>query len=265
MDKVSDVSNYVSQQSVPVNATEQLPLMHSCECYDSRSIIMSGQLEVRMCKALEEELLYFFYGKPSYPVGEKVKGNRTDIEYCPVCFIVPMNKVVIYKAYPFDTGAFKANKYDAFTHRSMTLDNFELTNSCEGVQQYVKVFFGDNEHYIHGNAIVHEIHDDPCVGALTRILNATGTFEIDERSHTVEIITRNNVSVKDSVECVIMPENLLRDPGIRKFLDQNGIKHIEYTVRRLTAPSRYNEVVFEKAMEYIRTQKGDASCLISIS
>lgn len=255
---MSAVSNYVSQQSVSVSATEQLPLMHSCECYNSRSIIRSGQLEARMCKVLKKDLLYFFYGKPSYPVGEKVKGNRTDIEYCPVCFIVPMNRVTIYKAYPFDTGAFDANKYDDFTHRSMTLDDFELTNSCDGVQQYVKVFFGDNEHYIHGNAILHEMHDDPCVDALTRILNATGAFEIDERSHTVEIITRKNVSVKDSVECVIMPENLLRDASIREFLDQNGIKHMEYTVRRLTAPSRYNEVVFEKAMEYIRMRKGDA-------
>ena len=249
---MSTVSNFVSRRFPIISASEQLPLMHSCECFDSRSIIASEQLEARMCRVFHKKMLYFFYGKPSYPVGEKVSGNRTDIEYCPVCFIVPLDKVKIYKAYPFDTGAFDANKYHDFTHRSMKLDDFELSNSCDGVQQYVKVFFGNNENYIHGSAIVRGPHEDPYVDALVRILNATGSFEVDERANTVEVISCDDVSVRDSVECVILPENLLRDVSIREFLDKNRIYHMEYTVRRLTAPSRYNEVVFEKAMEYIR-------------
>ena len=255
---MSAVRDYVSQQSVSINENDRLPLMHSCECFDSRLIIQSERLEARMCSVFEKNLLYFFYGKPSYPVGEKVEGNRTDIEYCPVCFIVPIDKVAIYEAYPFDTGAFKTKRYKKFMHRNMELSEFELVNSCEGIQEYVKAFFGDNENYIHGNAIVHVEPDDPYIAALIRLLNATGTHSIDERANTVEIITRENVSIKNAVECVIIPENLLRDTKIKNFLDQNGIRHIEYTVRRLTAPSRYNAVVFEKAMEYIRMRKGDA-------
>ena len=81
-----------------------LPLMHSCECFDARNILTAQELEARFCNVFKERLLYFYYGKPSYPVGEKVKAFRTDLEYLPVCFIVDLQKVLI------PAGITKANQ-----------------------------------------------------------------------------------------------------------------------------------------------------------
>lgn len=253
---MSIISNYISQHLVPINIAEQLPLMHSCECFDSRNIFESGQIEARSCKVFGEKLLYFFYGKPSYPVGEKIKENRTDIEYCPVCFIVSLDEIEIYKVFPFDTGAFKANRYAEFLHRNMRLDDFELTSSRSGIQEYIQIFFGNNQNYIQGEAIIKNVLESPCVKALVSILNATSNTSFDERANTVEVISHKSILLKDAVECVILPENLLRDSCIEEYLSKNGISHMEYTVRKLTAPSRYNEVVFDRAMEYIKKRGG---------
>lgn len=65
-----------------------LPIMHSCDGFDCESIIEDMYLKPTMCPVFNEELLYFFYGKPSYPVGEKEQYNRTDELCCPVCFII---------------------------------------------------------------------------------------------------------------------------------------------------------------------------------
>jgi hypothetical protein len=245
------VSEFILQQDIGSASVEVLPMMHSCECFDCLGIVESGCLEARDCKVFGEKLLYFFYGKPSYPVGEKVKGNRVDTDYCPVGFIVNPNKVNLYRVFPFDTGAFDANLYADYFHHNMKIDSFELNNSLESIQKYISACFTNNYNYIMGNTTIHGTGYGPIIDALIRLLNASGTIPIDERSRTVEVITKDNVSLKDAVECIILPENLLRHPNIKAFLDENHINYLTYIVRKLTAPSRYNEVVFEKAMEYI--------------
>lgn len=256
---MSAISSFISQQVTSVEEFQYLPLMHSCECYDGRKIIHCNQLQTQDCKVFNDNLLYFFYGKPAYPIGEKAPGNRTDIEYCPICFIVPVEKVNIYRAFPFDTGAYKANIYKDFLHRNMDISAFELDGTPEGIQHYIQVFFGNNDNYVRGEAVLTQhISNDPHVSALVSILNAVGAQLFDERAITVEAISHENISISDVVECIILPENLLRDENILSFLDSNQMHYITYTVRRLTAPSRYNEVVFEKAMEYIKTrERGD--------
>ena len=253
---MSTLNDYLQQHKIKSSHIDILPMLHSCECFDSRLIIESGQLETRLCKVFNKDLLYFFYGKPSYPVGEKVVGNRTDIEYCPVCFIVNPQKVKIYRVFPFDTGAFSAEKYDDFFHRNMQLGEFELDSSLKAILTYIAIFFESNDNYIRGQTVIGIKENNPYINGLISILNAQGTHKIDDRAHTVEVISQECVSLKDAVECVIIPEDLLREDSIKAFLDQYNIRQMEYTVRTLTAPSRYNEVVFEKVMEYLKIRKG---------
>lgn len=250
------LSDYLSQRKVRNTNIEVLPLLHSCECFDGRSIIESERLDASPCKVFKENLLYFFYGKPSYPVGEKISGNRTDIEYCPVCFIVNPQKVKIYRVFPFDTGAFSAGKYAKFLHRRMQIDDFEINGSVDSILKYISTFFGSNDNYIRGRAIINEKAFDPYIDGLTSILNARGEEEIDDRAHTIEITSQNSILLSEAIECVVMPEDLLREDSIKAFLDCNNIFHLEYTVRTLTAPSKYNEVVFERVMDYLKFRKG---------
>ena len=252
---MSRVTDFINSK-VGTSSLELLPLFHSCECFDSRSIIESNRLEKRECENFGEKLLYFFYGKPSYPAGEKAKGNRDDIEYCPVCFIVDPREVEIFRTFPFDSGAFKGGRYGPYLHRNMEIDDFELEPSLIGLMNYIKVFYGSNQDYIRSKpAITSKVHD-PYVDGLISIHNATGTDVIDDRANTIEILSRKDLVVKKAVRCVILPEDLLGEKIIRDFLHTTGIEHIEYTVRRLTAPSLYNAVVFEKAINYMESKGG---------
>ncbi len=232
-----------------------LPLMHSCECFDARNILNTQELETRFCNVFKENLLYFYYGKPSYPVGEKEKEYRTDVEYLPVCFIVDLRKISIYKAYPFDTGAFFADVYSDFLHRHMKIDSFELPGDEEGIKSYLSFMFGDNEKYFDGVAIKRELTGEPNLDALLKMMTADGTMKFDERARTIEVISKDNVQLKDALKCIILPVNLLQDANIAAFLKDNNIDIIQYKVRKLVHPTKYYGQIFEMAMNYIGSQK----------
>ena len=249
------ISDYIAQQEV-AKTEKALPLMHSCECFDSQLIIESGKLKVSNCKVLKEhKVLYFFYGKPAYPVGEKIPENREDIDYCPVCFIMNPNAVKIYRVFPFDTGAFDAGRYSGFLHRNMKLEDFELENSLGMIQKYISVCFENNEKYIMGETKITGSGYSLTIDALIRLLNANSTSAFDERSRTIEVVTDEDVYLNSAIEYIIMPENLLREDSIKDYLDKNHVMFGTYKVRKLTAPSYYNGTVFDMAMEYLQTKE----------
>lgn len=247
---VSLLSQYVQQKKSSGKRLEILPLFHTCEGYDGKQILATGKLEIKKCKEFKKKLLYFFYGKPSYPVSLKNKENRTDAFYCPVCFVINPEKVDVYQVFPFDTGAFKEKIYEGFIHRNMKLDNYELDNNLDSILAYISVMFGNNEDYLNG--ICHQKKSKLVeIQALLNMLNANGSFQVDERANTVEIISKRNLKLVDAIECLILPKNLLRVKEVAAFIEENRIKYKGYNIRRLTAPDRYNEIVFQLAMEYI--------------
>lgn len=232
-----------------------LPLMHSCECFDARNILNTQELEARFCNVFKKELLYFYYGKPSYPVGEKVEEYRTDLEYAPVCFIVDLSKVLIYKVYPFDSGAFSVNVYSDFIHRHMTINNFEISGDEEGIKTYLSFMFENNDNYFEGIATKRELTGEPNVDALINMMSSRGTMKFDERARTIEVISNESIQLKDALKCIILPENLLQDKNISSFLSNNKIDTITYKTRQLVHPTKYYGQIFEKAMNYIETHK----------
>lgn len=232
-----------------------LPLMHSCECFNARKILNERELKTQYCKVFGENLLYFYYGKPSYPVGEKVDRYRTDAEYSPVCFLLDARKVQIYKVYPFDSGAFFNDIYSDFFHRNMRINDFELPCTIEGINTYLSFMFGDNENYFDGIAIKRNSVGDPYFDALLTMMTAEGSMKFDERARTVEVISKENVQLKDALKCVILPSNLLRDANIKNFFVKSKIKTIQYKVRPLVHPIRYYDQIFELAFKYIEEQK----------
>lgn len=233
-----------------------LPLMHSCECFDARGVFTKQELEARICNVFKEKLLYFYYGKPSYPVGEKVKNFRTDYEYLPVCFILDLRKISIYKVYPFDSGAFFANIYEDFIHRKMTIDSFELPGDGKSIKTYLSFMFGNNDQYLNGVGIKRIFNNEPYLNALVNIMTAEGSMKFDERARTIEVISKNGVKLKDALKCVIIPKNLLQDKNICEFLNNNNIEYIPYDVRPLAHPTTYYGQIVGEVSKYIEKQKG---------
>lgn len=246
----SPIMEYISDKVDVSRLPELLPIMHTCEGFDCESIIEEEQLKPTMCPYLKKELLYFFYGKPSYPIGEKEKHNRTDTLCCPVCFIIDINKINIYRVFPFDSGAFKEKMYLQFLHRHMIIDKFEIDNNSDAIRAYVSVVFGNNLNYVLGMAKEKEA-ENTHVNALLKMLSAKGGFDIDERANTIEVICKEPVDVSKDLKGIILPETLLRKKGIEDFITNNKIEYRTYEVRYLTAPSRYNETVFQLSKEFI--------------
>lgn len=247
---MSVLSEYIANAELcpPV---QLLPLMHSCECFDARNIIFADCLEATLCKVFKEKLLYFYYGKAAYPVGDKLELNRTDCQYAPVCFIVDFKKVPIYKIYPFDSGAYDNELYKNFFHRRMNIKEFEIPSNIESIQKYITTFFGDNQQYIDGQALPLNDTGNPYIDALISLLAVRGGEKIDERAHTIEVICNESLRLKDVVKCIVLPVNLLRDENISQYLKDNDIEYITYKVKPLVHPTKYYGVISEKVEEYI--------------
>ena len=232
------------------NLPETLPLMHSCDGFDCERIIQDTQLKPMMCPVFKEDLLYFFYGKAAYPIGEKEKYKRTDALCCPVCFIVDIEKVDIYRVFPFDTGAYDAKMYTQFIHRNMEMREFEIDNNSSAIRAYISVIFGDNKRYLSGISAENET-ENTYVKALLKMLSANGAFEIDERSNTIEVICKKAVDISKEIKGIVLPESLQRKKSISNFIKNNNIAYKTYEVRNMTAPTRYNEIVFQLARTFI--------------
>ena len=54
---MSTLNDYLQQHKIKSSHIDILPMLHSCECFDSRLIIESGQLETRLCKVFNKDLL----------------------------------------------------------------------------------------------------------------------------------------------------------------------------------------------------------------
>lgn len=232
-----------------------LPMFHSCEGYLGIRVFKDGVLKVQKCKVFDKDLLYFFYGKPAYPVADKFSKKRTDDYYCPICFIANPEKVSIYQVYPFDTGAFKAEKFSDFLPRGIELDNYLIDGDIKAIQSYISVMFDNNDNYIDGKCVQSE-YDLAEINSLIHMLNANGAFDIDERANTVEVISSNNLDIKDVIECVIIPNSIMRERYVKDFITRHNIKYKTYRFRTLTKPERYYEAIFQLAMEHISEREG---------
>lgn len=257
-----------------------LPLFHSCSGVLAQKILRGNELKATPCKVFKKDLLYMYYGKPAYPVSEKVVGgpNKTNSYKCPVCFIIDIDKVKSFEAFPFDSGAFMNDLYNAF---SIIPDEDELKREYalgadkDKINSYISTFFTDNTHYLDGEAAVHisgsyinsesvgqikKSEIEPSLVKLIEMLNCLGDFDIDERSRTVEVISDTSINVLDAVEAVIMPNNLVDDKYVNQFFSKNkNIKCITYCFRPLTRPDRYYEAVFQKAMDYLQEKEKAAN------
>lgn len=231
-----------------------LPLVHSCGGYEAYLIISDNKLKTQSCPVFKENLLYFFYGKPSYPPTEKVKINTASSSFNPVCFIVDTHKITPKQIYPFDSGAFENKRYIRYIHPKTGIDNY-LINNKSGILKYISVIYGSNEKYIYGEVFSNlPDYNKPELESLFNLLKSDHVEEYDERANTIEVISDESYVLSEIVKFVILPDCLLKDDTIKAWLDTNNIEYDIYRTRKLCAPNRYNEVIFQKVLDYFEKE-----------
>lgn len=119
----------------------KLPLIHNTDLFYFREIRTKGRLLPTECPVYDEQLLYFFYGRPSYRPHAKLE-TVTANAFLPICLV--MSRTILNKAMrmvAFDTGAFSNRMMHPPIHDGMDKSEFELSVSPDAPMKLIKIFY----------------------------------------------------------------------------------------------------------------------------
>ncbi|VVQ17845.1 hypothetical protein PS934_04554 [Pseudomonas fluorescens] len=230
-----------------------MPLVHICDCYALRGILSSKAIKPTMCPVFNEELLYFFYGRPSYRINDGGLSFGSKSMF-PVCFIInPAYAVDIKRIFPFDTGAYYAGLYKDHVHKSAACDDYMFDSTYEFIQKYVSMFYGTNTNYYNGTATI-ALDKLPVMGfefqSLHSLITQQGACVVDDRSYTIEIQCSGETNISNgSVIAVVLPDDIMSDEVLSSFLYDNDIEPITYKSAR-GAPSHITPLIIDLVRNY---------------
>lgn len=195
-----------------------LPLTHTTDAFDLRDIVSSAEIQPSYCEIFREELSYFFYGRPAYRKNGTIQANSL-AAYAPIVLIFkPSVADDAITAFPFDSGAFKDEKYLEVMHHRMAVEDFGLEPSLEKIGKLVIFFFGSNNRYydqIPARKRKAGAGEFEAQG-YSELVVYRGKNERDDRSTTIEVILDNHLKLKDNLLAVIVPSSFLKDKSVRK-------------------------------------------------
>lgn len=243
-------------QYIAGNAPAQpaLPLVHGTDMFHFTKIGASGAVAPTPCPVFNEDLVYLFYGRPSYRVGAHIQPRRT-LLYAPTCFLFkPQVATNIARVYPFDTGGYHAGLYKDYLHASMTLDDFMVGNAPEAPARIVSAFFGDNERYYKGqqrpltvNLSAHEVQ------VYYDMLASTGATEMDDRVCTIEVQATDSVAISGNLVGLVLPSPAMDDSAIADLvLTEWKVPFLTYHAFSRLKPIEYHGQVVEKVYELLK-------------
>ena len=125
-----------------------LPVLHSCSVRTLEEILSTRVLKPQPCSIFKSEnLLYMYYGKPSYRI--KSNDSHSEIGFFPSCFIFKMPNEKPIKTFPFDSGIFE--KDEEFRNKYFSIESkikdFLLSNDILTAQKIVNYFYENNRNY----------------------------------------------------------------------------------------------------------------------
>jgi hypothetical protein len=198
-----------------------LPLTHVTRPDIFMELVESQTLTITKCKVYEEELLYFFYGRPAYRPFRGVQ-STSQPGFRPVCILLNPDAIAdITRMVPFDSGAFSKELYSQHIPPYMNLTNFEFHGGIEQAAKFVAAFFGTNLAYYLGRIRTDlKLSPTDFIGhAYSSILCDRSVTNFDDRRGTIEIHSSKNVLLtRESVKAVSLPYEFLEDFKLRSRL-----------------------------------------------
>jgi hypothetical protein len=230
---------FIERQST--SSESPLPLTHTTDAYDLRDIIDDQEIKPRYCGVLDHDLSYCFYGRPAYRKNGEVQANGL-AAYAPIVLILkPSVSDEAIAAFPFDSGAFKGEKYSDITHHRMSVQDFGLEASHEKIGKLVAFFFGSNKHYYDQiPAQKHKIDSNEFEAlSYKELVTFKGKNERDDRSTTVEVLFERSLKLRANLLAVIVPNSFLKDKVVKAMLEKLDVHIRPYTDgARLTPASQ---------------------------
>ena len=245
----SEIRAYIDGHTQGWESIDQLPLMYANDWDCAYKTIKEDTLYKTNHTEFTFKMITFFYGKPFSQVSKtNLHGNEM---HCPVCFIIPVDKVKVNMVYPFDLTNFK-DTYKKYIHDTMEITNFEIGDTKEDILKYIKAFYDNNANYLDGKQKKLNDINNPYVGILDRIHSDNEVLSVGQGAHIVNVFSQSDIEdIKRSVECIILPNAVLRYTDVKNYLNDNKICYISYKIRPGKTPYEYNTDVMYKALEYI--------------
>jgi hypothetical protein len=190
-----------------------LPLVHTTSAPTFEYYIAeSGQLKAKECPVYrKEELVYLFYGKPSYRPKEADIQHKDMLQFAPICIILDVPTGLAPKRLmPFDSGAYhdKLIAREGHAHTSLPKEFFELP-TMDAASAVVGLFFGSNLKYF-DEAPLQPTPVDPtlntCVETYVSLINRTGSNQGDSRLTSIEVQFNQDVALAGNALAVAMAE-----------------------------------------------------------
>jgi hypothetical protein len=190
-----------------------LPLVHTTSAPTFEFYIEpSGQLEARACPVYrKEELVYLFYGKPSYRPKGAEKNHRHMLQFAPVCLVLDVPPSLSPKrVMPFDSGAYhdKLIAKEGHAHTSLPKELFELP-TLDAARAVVGLFFGSNLKYFDEIPLEPTPIDsslNTCVETYVSLIDRKGSNRGDSRLTSIEVQFNQDIALAGSVLAVAMAE-----------------------------------------------------------
>ena len=230
-----------------------LPLMHNIP--ETSFITMmeeDRELHTSYCEILKDDVIYFFYGKPSYIINTHNDGDCGDF-YAPVCLILDPVKINIYKTFPFDSGGYVNDKIKANKFSQFELDTFALDNSWESIVSFIKTFFGNNELYYKGQ-IKKDLVVKPNEKIVKCLINIIESNQDDERNRTIEVSSKENCDLDEMIIGIILPDELMIVDDIRNLIVNDWkIPYFTYTCFKSMTIREYTACLLQITYKFLRS------------
>lgn len=240
------------QQSAP--AEPPLPLVHTTDAYRFSEALSEDILEATPCRYFNHEpLLYLFYGRPSFRANDKQQPSSLG-HYLPVCIIIddsygsPPARV-----FPFDSGAFKDERYNNVMHHDMDILDFGLEPDRQSPARLVTLAFGSVVNYLSGKALADREFDASQFEANSymALIKGAPANDLDSRGSSIEIQMRNGISIKDHAKAVVLPSTFMVSDMIKELKGRN-ITIIPYSVVNRLRPSEYFSTIYDHCIGFYR-------------
>ena len=233
----------------------KLPLVHSTDLYHFRDIQKQSELQPAECDVYRQQLLYFFYGRPSYRANSR-KDTVTAKALLPVCLV--MSRDILGQAVrimPFDTGAFEGRKMHPPMHEAMAKEEFELAIASQAPMKVINVFYGNEKNYYNAkansNVSGYDSFDELEIDSYFRLLHHRANTEFDDRITAIEVQMNTSVGLTGQVLAAILPKPFLDRPGIVEQIEKWGAVAIPYNVKEEFIPREVQGSIFDRLTDFL--------------
>lgn len=261
---IFDEDNITQKDNSLLSIPDLLPAMHVTCVLDFMQMLKDDRISPLHSPVFNMNLLYFSYGKPISSLALGMNSKNSNIQWLPCCLIVDTKKITpFFKVFPFDIRAYMNGLYEDIIKEKYDIEKFVIVDNDAGVQAFVKKYYLTNENYLMNIPVNSIKYQDKKGELLLSLLNSNRYFDV--RS-SIEIITDQEYKLSSILKAVIIPANLL-DKKSTSMLLKGNIDIITYYPHNSVAPQMMNEVLFQKALEYLKklSQKVNKTIFISYS